>query len=98
MLYNSTSIYNATKTYNDGANGVDPGLQLNLNRVIGITNPTNFLDAQGAANVWAGTEGLSLIGALNVKAGTSGMELNSVCDTLASTNFLDADGASQSFA
>jgi hypothetical protein len=29
------------------------GLQLNLNRVIGRTSPDTYLDAQGAANVWA---------------------------------------------
>lgn len=28
------------------------GLQLNLNRVIGRTDPSTFLDAQGAANAW----------------------------------------------
>jgi len=31
------------------------GLQLNLNRVIGRTDPSTFLDAQGAANVWLNT-------------------------------------------
>ena len=30
------------------------------------------LDAQGAANAWAGTTGLSILAALNVKAGTTG--------------------------
>lgn len=73
------------------------GLQLNLNRVIGKTDKSTFLDSQGAANVWAGTTGLDLLGALNAKAGTVGLGLNAVCDVLASTNFLDADGASESF-
>lgn len=31
------------------------GLQLNLNRVIGRTDPSTFLDAQGAANAWINT-------------------------------------------
>jgi len=31
------------------------GLQLNLNRVIGRTDPSTFLDKQGAAKIWAGT-------------------------------------------
>jgi hypothetical protein len=73
------------------------GLQLNLNRVIGRTDPSTFLDAQGAANEWANTTGLDLLGALNAKAGTVGLGLNAVCDVLASTNLLDADGASESF-
>lgn len=75
----------------------DPGLQLNLNRVIGITNPSKFLDAQGAANIWAGTTGLSLLGALNAKAGTTGLGLNAVCNRLASTVNNEADAASEFF-
>lgn len=73
------------------------GLQLNLNRVIGRTNPSTFLDAQGAANVWAGTTGLDLLGALNYKATTSGVGLNKVCNLLAGTSNLDANGASEFF-
>jgi hypothetical protein len=99
MLYNSTSIYNATKTYNDGATGVDPGLQLNLNRVIGNTIASGpWVDAQKAANVWASTSTyLDLLGALNYKAGTSGLGLNEVCNLLAGTTNLEADAASQYF-
>ena len=48
-------------------------LQAELQRVSGTT-----LDAQGAANAWAGTTGLGLVGALNVKAGSSGLELEGV--------------------
>lgn len=55
-------------------------LQHALQRVSGTT-----LDAQGAANVWAGTSGLDLVGALNAKAGTSGLELLGVCNVLAGT-------------
>jgi hypothetical protein len=73
------------------------GLQLNLNRVIGKTDPKTFLDAQGAANVWAGTSGLSLVGALNKKANKSGVGLNQVCNILAGTSNLDADAAAASF-
>jgi len=43
------------------------------------------LDAQGAANVWAGTSGKDLVGALNAKAGTSGLEILGVCNVLAGT-------------
>lgn len=75
------------------------GLQLNLNRVIGRTDPSTFLDAQGAANVWATTTNLDLVLALNVKAGTVGLGLNSVCQTLATNGGkkFDADGASEYF-
>ena len=72
------------------------GLQLNLNRVIGRTGNDPFLDAQGAANVWASTN-LDLLGALNAKAGTDGLGLNAVCNALAGTSNLDADGASEYF-
>lgn len=40
------------------------------------------LDAQAAANVWAGTSGLSLLRALNAKAGTTGKDLAHVCALL----------------
>ena len=73
------------------------GLQLNLNRVIGKTNPKTFLAAQGAANVWAGTTGLSLLGALNAKANTTGLGLNAVCNRLAGTTSYEADAASEYF-
>lgn len=55
-----------------------------LNRVAG----TQYLDAQGAANVWAGTTGLDLLGALNTKAGNargSWKPLLAVCNQLAGT-------------
>jgi hypothetical protein len=45
-------------------------LQADLQRLSGTT-----LDAQGAANVLAGTTGLELVGALNAYAGTAGEEL-----------------------
>lgn len=60
--------------------GSSEELQHALQRVSGTT-----LDAQGAANVWAGTSGLDLVGALNAKAGTSGLELLGVCNVLAGT-------------
>ena len=74
------------------------GLQLNLNRVIGKTNNSQFIDAQGAANIWAATPApLDLLGALNYKAGTSGLGLNAVCNLLAGTTGLDSDGAAEFF-
>lgn len=56
-----------------------------------LTNTT--LDAQGAANVWAGTTGLDLLGALNAKAGTTGLGLNAVCNLLAGTTGFSAQKA-----
>ncbi len=70
-------------------------LQQNLQRVSGTK-----LDAQGAANVWAGTTGLDLLHALNVKAGKTYpafVDLNKVCNLIAGTTGLDAQGASNSF-
>ena len=58
-------------------------LQFALRRVTGTT-----LEAQGAANVWAGTTGLDLLGALNTKAGNargSWVGLIAVCNQLAGT-------------
>lgn len=67
-------------------------LQEELNRLAngGASYPTTFLDAQGAANKWAGTTGLALIGALNAKAGTKGLDLNLVCNRIAGTSGLEA--------
>ena len=40
--------------------------QYHLNRLAGtIVDGVPQLDAQGAANVWAGTEGFAIVGALN---------------------------------
>lgn len=40
--------------------------QYHLNRLAGtIVDGVPQLDAQGAANVWAGTNGLAIVGALN---------------------------------
>lgn len=68
-----------------------------LNRLAnGGTYPalTAFKGEAGAANIWAGTIGLSLIGALNVKAGITDKKLyqglNKVCNTLASTTGKEA--------
>lgn len=58
-------------------------LQHALRRVSGTT-----LDAQGAANAWAGSTGLDLLAALNAKAGNapgSRVGLIAVCNQLAGT-------------
>ncbi len=64
-------------------------LQAELQRLSGTR-----LDAQGAANVWAGTSGLSLNGALNAKAGTSGRDTQGVLNQLAgTTNLAETEAA-----
>jgi hypothetical protein len=62
-------------------------LQAELQRLSGTT-----LDAQGAANVWAGTTGLDLVAALNVKAGTTGLGLNAALKAISGTT-LDGNGS-----
>ena len=72
-------------------------LQHAMNRKAGtLVNDVPTLDAQGAANVWAGTTGLSLVGALNVKALNALPEyrdLAGVLNQLAGTTGLEVDGA-----
>lgn len=61
-------------------------LQQALQRVGGVN--AAGLSAQGAANVWAGTTGYSLLGALNMKAGNargSWVGMRAVCNQLAGT-------------
>ena len=79
----------------------DTTLQYHMNRKAGtLVNDLPTLDAQGAANVWAGTTGLSIVGALNVKALNvlpNYRELAGVLNQLAGktdpSTFLEADGA-----
>jgi hypothetical protein len=79
----------------------DTTLQYHLNRKAGtLVNDVPTLDAQGAANVWAGTTGLSIVGALNVKALNAlpnYRELAGVLNQLAGktdpSTFLEVDGA-----
>jgi len=61
--------------------------QKELQRLSGTT-----LDAQGAANVWAGTTGLDLLASLNVKAGTTVLGLNAVCQRIAGVTTGEAQG------
>lgn len=72
-------------------------LQYHVNRKAGtLVDDRPTLDAQGAANVWAGTTGRDLVGALNVVAGNSlpnYRELAGVLNQLAGTTGLDIDGA-----
>lgn len=71
-------------------------LQYHMNRLAGTLNSFDVptLDAQGAANVYAGTTGLAIVGALNYKAGTSGLELQGVLNNLAGTSGLGENEAS----
>ena len=49
------------------------------------------LDAQGAANVWAGTTGLSLVAALNVRNSSTGLGLSAVVAALNAGQSLNAE-------
>lgn len=72
-------------------------LQYAMNRKAGtLVGGVPTLDAQGAANVWAGTVGLDLVGALNTKALNpvgSWLGLAGVLNQLAGTTGLEVDGA-----
>ena len=68
-------------------------LTAELNRLAGITDITKYQDAQGAANVWAGTSGKAIIGALNYKASSTRQpkdykDFNAICNELAGTTGL----------
>jgi hypothetical protein len=72
-----------------------------LNRLAGITNVANYLDAQGAANKWANTTGLATVGALNIKASSSRTrdkfkDIDGICNELAGTTGLAAPAALRS--
>lgn len=75
-------------------------LQYHMNRKAGtLVNGVPTRDAQGAANVWAGTTDLDLVHALNVKAGNTLPaygELAGVLNELAGTTGLEVDGAAAS--
>ena len=76
-------------------------LTAELNRLAGITNVANYLDEQGAANVWAGTNGKAIIGALNYKVSSSRSpnafkDLNGICNEIAGTTGLSALAALRS--
>lgn len=84
-----------------GSNRTDGhSLQWHMNRKAGtLVNGAVTRDAQGAANVWAGTTDRDLVGALNVKAGNaqgSYRELAGVLNQLAGTTGLEVDGAAAS--
>lgn len=70
-------------------------MQYHINRLAGTLNEFDVprYDAQGAANIWAGTSGLALQGALNVKAGTSGLAVQGVLNKLAGTSGLGENEA-----
>ena len=70
-------------------------LQYHLNRLAGTLNAFDVptLDAQGAANLYAGTSGLDIKGALNAKAGTSGLAVQGALNVLAGTTGLGENEA-----
>jgi hypothetical protein len=77
------------------AAGDGRGLKYHLNRKAATLNASDLptVEAQLAANIWAGTSNLDLIGALNAKAGTTGLGLNGVLNVLAGTTGFDAPEA-----
>jgi hypothetical protein len=70
-------------------------LQYHMNRLAGTLDSSNVprYDAQGAANLYAGTSGLDIKGALNAKAGTSGLEIQGALNYLAGTSGLGENEA-----
>jgi len=72
------------------------GLQLNLNRVIGKTDPKTFLDAQGAANVWLNTNLLNsnLASGTDVLAGLTGVGVYPNSLTTTSTDYAQSGNRS----
>jgi hypothetical protein len=70
-------------------------LQYHMNRLAGTLDSSNVprYDAQGAANLYAGTSGLDIKGALNAKAGTSGLEIQGALNKLAGTSGLGENEA-----
>ena len=74
-----------------------------LNRLAGtLLNDVPTLDAQGAANVWAGTNGYAIVGALNYLYATrnSGnnpaLDLQGILNALAGTSGLGLNKAAAS--
>lgn len=104
IAYNTGGGLKYSGLYKDPQSYAGRPLQWNLNRVAGTLDASSVptLDAQGAANRWAGTTGKDLIGALNYVAGITNpslfLDLNGVCNLLGGTpSTLDSDGASAWF-
>lgn len=71
-------------------------LQQSLSLLAGTGPSGPYLEAQAAANKWAGVSGYDLLAALNIKNGTYGINalgLNGVCNALANTSNLEAQDA-----
>lgn len=84
-----------------GSNRTDGhSLQYHMNRKANtLVGGVPTRDAQGAANIWAGTTDLDIVHALNVKAGNTLPqygELAGVLNQLAGTTGLEVDGAAAS--
>jgi hypothetical protein len=96
-----TFVVGVTETPAGGVPVIDGHtLQYHMNRKAGtLVNGVPQRDAQGAANIWAGTTGLDIVEALNVKAGNTlpaYKELVGVLNQLAGTTGLEQDGAASS--
>ena len=79
-------------------------VQYHMNRLAGTLNAFDVptLDAQGAANVYAGTTGLGIVAALNIKAGITNpanyLEIQGVLNKLANTTGLGEQEAAAEIA
>jgi len=80
-------------TGTDGSTFVDE-----LNRLANggtYPDPDDYLEEQGAANAYAGTDGLGVLAALNLEASATRQQteykgLNAICNELAGTTGLEA--------
>lgn len=67
-------------------------IQQSLSILAGQTTPP-YLEAQKAANVYAGTVGMETTAALNHKNGSTGLDFQKVCNALNGTTTMDAQDA-----
>jgi len=104
IVYNSSVLYNSSGVYNF-AYTTGRTLTYHLNRLAGtlIADIPQYA-AQGAANLWAGTNGLGLPGALNTiyaarNAGTNyHYDIQGALNALAGTSGLGVDEAAAEIA
>jgi hypothetical protein len=69
------------------------GVPLELQGVLNLLAGTTGMGEDGAACVWAGVTGVTMLRALNIKNGTLEHSFNRVCNQLASTSGYSGVGA-----
>lgn len=94
------NVASSTADFTGSAQTNTHTLQYHMNRKAGtLVGGVPQRDAQGAANIWAGTTNRDLVEALNIKAGNTMpayKELVGVLNQLAGTSGLEQDGAAAS--